>query len=71
MSAEADIVVAERSNVLLVPNRAVKRDSQGNPMVKVMVDEEIEERSVVVGISDDFQTEIITGLSEGEMVVEN
>ena len=70
MSATADIVIAERSNVLLVPDRAIKEDSQGNPMVMVMVNEEIEERPVVTGISDGFETEIVDGLDEGEVVVE-
>jgi len=69
MSATADIILAQRSNVLLVPNRAVTQDSQGNPVVKVMVNEEIEERPVVIGISDGFDTEIVSGISEGEVVV--
>ena len=69
MSAIADIIFEERSNVLLVPNRAITQDSDGNPVVKVMVDEEIEERPVVTGISDGFDTEIVDGLSEGDMVV--
>ncbi len=69
MSAIADIIFEERSNVLLVPNRAISQDSQGNPVVKVMVDEEIEERPVVTGISDGFDTEIIDGLNEGDVVV--
>ena len=70
MSATADIIINERSNVLLVPNRAIEQDSEGNPVVKVMVNEEIEERPVVIGISDGFDTEIIDGLNEGEVVVE-
>lgn len=69
MSATADIVVNERSNVLLVPSRAVGQDSQGKPVVKVMVNGQVEERSVVIGISNDSQTEIVSGLKEGEMVV--
>ena len=69
MSAIADIILEERSNVLLVPNRAISQDSQGNPIVKVLVDEEIEERPVVTGISDGFDTEIVSGLSEGDVVV--
>jgi len=71
MSATADIVIIEQSNVLMVPNRAITQDSQGNPIIQVMVDEEteeIEERLVVLGISDDFQTEIVDGLEEGEVV---
>ena len=70
MSATADIVIAERSNVLLVPDRAIKQDSQGNTIVEVVVNEQSEERAVVTGISDGFQTEIVDGLREGETVVE-
>ena len=69
MSAIADIIIHQRSNVLLVPERAVTQDSQGNPMVRVMVNEQIEERSVGVGISDGYQTEIVSGLQEGDVVV--
>lgn len=69
MSATADIIINERSSVLLVPDRAIKQDRQGNPIVFVMVNEQIEARPVVVGISDGFQTEIVGGLSEGETVV--
>ncbi len=70
MSATADIIIAERSNVLLVPDRAIARDSQGNTIVEVMVNGQLEERKVVIGISDGFQTEIIDGLRDGEVVVE-
>jgi len=69
MSAGADIIINERSNVLLLPNRAIGQDSSGNPVVKIMVDEQIEERPVVIGISDGYQTEIIDGLDAGEVVV--
>lgn len=68
MSATADIVIAERNNVLLVPDRAITQDSQGNPIVKVVVDEQVEERAVVIGISDGFETEILDGLDVGEVV---
>jgi len=68
MSATADIIIAERSNILLVPDRAIKQDSEGNTIVEVMVNEQIEERIVVTGISDGYQTEILGGLEEGEVV---
>ena len=68
MSTDADIVISERSNILLVPERAVKEDSEGNPIVEVVTNGEHEERSVVIGISDGFDTEIIKGLNEGEVV---
>jgi multidrug efflux pump subunit AcrA (membrane-fusion protein) len=69
MSATADIIISKRSNVLLVPSRAVTQDSQGKPVVKVMVNGQMEERAVVTGISDGLQTEIVDGLKEGETVV--
>ena len=68
MSATANIITNERKNVLLVPDRAVKYDSQGNSVVEVTVNGQIGERTVVIGISDGFQTEIIDGLEEGEVV---
>lgn len=69
MRATADIIINKRSNVLLVPSRAIRQDSSGKPVVKVMVGEQIEERPVVSGISDGNQTEIVAGLNEGEVVV--
>ncbi len=68
MSATADIVITEHTNVLLVPDRAIKQDSEGNPVVGVVVSEQVEERTVVIGISDGFETEILDGLEEGEVV---
>ncbi|MFC1985221.1 efflux RND transporter periplasmic adaptor subunit, partial [Chloroflexota bacterium] len=68
MSATADIITTERKNALLVPDRTIKQDSQGNSIVEVMVDKQIEERAVVIGVSDGFQTEILDGLEEGEVV---
>ena len=69
MSATADIVIDERSDVLLVPDRAIKQDSLGNTVVSVMVNGQLQERPVVIGISDGYQTEIVDGLEEGEVVV--
>jgi len=69
MSATTDIIIHQKSDVLLVPERAITQDNQGNDKVLVKIDDDIEERSVVVGISDDYQTEITSGLEEGDVVV--
>jgi len=69
MSASADIILANQINVLLVPDRAIIEDSEGRTIVNVMVNEQIEERTVEIGISDGFDTEIISGLREGEIVL--
>jgi len=69
MSATTDIIIEEQNNVLLVPNRAIEEDSQGKPIVRVLVNEQIQERAVVLGISDGLETEIVSGLQEGDIVV--
>lgn len=69
MTAEADIIIEERTNVLLIPERAIFDDDSGNSVVKVLVGEEIEEREVSVGISSGLEVEVTGGLSEGEVVV--
>ncbi|MFC2007064.1 efflux RND transporter periplasmic adaptor subunit [Chloroflexota bacterium] len=69
MSASADIILNKQDNALLVPVRAVTGDSQGNPIVKVLVNDQVEERPVVVGISDSLQTEIVSGLTEGDLIL--
>ncbi len=70
MSATADIIIDKRNDVLLVPDRAIEQDSEGNSIVEVMVNQQIEKRTVVTGISDSLQTEILSGLKEGETVIE-
>ncbi|MBI4303021.1 MAG: efflux RND transporter periplasmic adaptor subunit [Chloroflexi bacterium] len=70
MSASADIIISEKTNVLLVPDRAIKRDSQGRAVVEVMLGQQAEERVVTTGVSDGAQTEIIDGLKEGDVVIE-
>ncbi len=66
MSASADIVTTERNGILLVPDRVITLNSQGKTVVKVVVNGLTQEKDVITGISDDFQTEIINGLNEGE-----
>jgi RND family efflux transporter MFP subunit len=70
MSASADIVLDKRTDVLLIPYRAINEDEEGNTFVNVVIDEEPQERPVTLGVSDGFDTEVISGLTEGEMVIE-
>jgi len=69
MSASADVIVGKHSGVLLVPSRAVTRDSQGKAIVRVMVNGQPQERPVEVGLDDGLRVEIASGLNEGDTVV--
>ncbi|MFC1870069.1 efflux RND transporter periplasmic adaptor subunit [Chloroflexota bacterium] len=69
MTASAEIITDEQSDVLLVPNQAITLDSQGNYVIKVSVDKQVIERSVVTGIRGSSQTQVLSGLTEGELVI--
>jgi len=67
MSGGADIVVASRDNVILVPSGTVR--IQGTrTFVQVVNDGQLADRDVKLGAANDSLTEITSGLSEGETV---
>jgi len=69
MTAIADIVVERKQGVLVVPNRAVKRDSRGRFYVEILSGGKLEQRSVTTGLSNELVTEILGGVEEGIEVV--
>jgi RND family efflux transporter MFP subunit len=68
MSATAEVVIERRDDVLLIPNRAVG-GTLANPKVSVLIDGQVEEREITLGLSDGINTEVLSGLEEGEKVV--
>jgi len=68
MSATAEIVIDRHENVSLIPNRAIQ-GSLDNPWVEVVVGEQTEKRQITLGLSDGVNTEVLSGLKEGELVV--
>lgn len=69
MTADADIILAQRSDVLRLPRALVKANSNGTARVSVWMGDYEEERSVTVGLRGDLFIEILSGLEEGEQVV--
>jgi multidrug efflux pump subunit AcrA (membrane-fusion protein) len=69
MTANADLTIAQHKNVLLVPNRAITVDRQaGSYYVNKVVDGQLIQTEVTIGLRDDSFTEIKSGLSEGDQV---
>ncbi|MBI4338907.1 MAG: efflux RND transporter periplasmic adaptor subunit [Chloroflexi bacterium] len=68
LSATANIVIREESNVLLVPNQAIYGSFQ-QPTVKVMNNGKVVERTVTLGNTDDFWVVVKDGLAQGDKVV--
>lgn len=62
------IIVDERNDVLLVPNGAISHQGM-ETQVQVVKDGAVEMRSITTGISDWQNTEVISGLTEGEEVI--
>jgi RND family efflux transporter MFP subunit len=68
MSATAEVIIERHDDVLVIPNRAIRGTSE-NPKVVVLVDEQEEEREITLGLTDGINTEVLSGLEEGERVV--
>ncbi len=72
MSANAEIILEEKQNVLLVPESAVIYDKERNTSLEVPdVQAEKGRRKVAVklGISNGVKTELASGLNEGQKVI--
>ena len=68
MTASVEIVVETRENVLVVPNRALKRDSDGK-YVEVLKEGQITKLYITTGVSSDDNTEVLSGLEEGQEII--
>lgn len=68
MTANLSIETARRDNALRVPVQALK-ERQGKTYVDVLVNGAQEEREISVGVENDEYSEVLSGLSEGELVV--
>ncbi len=69
MSASVNIILDTKTDVLVVPNSALITSNDGSASVRILKNGKEETVPVVVGISSDTSTEIVSGLSEGETVI--
>jgi len=68
MAATASIILETKSDVLLVPSSVIQRQGDQN-IVRVMRGKQEQSVTVETGLVSDTQTEIISGVSEGDEVV--
>ena len=67
MTANADLITAQRSDVLLVPNRAITPDRTAGTYFVTRADGEVVE--VTIGLRDGENTQITSGLEAGDKLV--
>ena len=68
MTANVNIITDERNDVLTVPNRAVRTVGR-QKMATVQFEGQQLQAPIVTGMSGDSQTEIVSGLKEGDVVL--
>ncbi|MGE5481499.1 MAG: efflux RND transporter periplasmic adaptor subunit [Bacteroidota bacterium] len=68
MTADADIIVARRQQVLIVPREAIV-ERRGRTMVRVAAIGDGQFKRVEVGLEDETNVEILSGLSPGDTVL--
>lgn len=71
MTAQVYIVLAEAKNVLTIPSQAVQKNLADNKAIIYLLDQHnnVEEREVSLGINNNINVEIKSGLKEGEVVI--
>lgn len=69
MAVAAQIMLDAKPDVLLIPSSAVQTAKDGSYYVEILKDEEVSRVSVETGESNDTQTIINSGLSEGDVVI--
>lgn len=68
MSVENSIIVASAKNTLAVPTYAIKQDKRGY-YVELLKDKVPQKAYVKIGIKDSLNTQILSGVSEGDTVL--
>ncbi len=68
MSASAEIYVVNKTDVLLVPTKAIKTAGPNNVVQVIETDGTIQPRTIQIGDTNGTYTEVTSGLTEGEKV---
>jgi len=69
MTGDAEIITGERKDVLLAPSRAIIQSNGSGATIRVLEGKTVVEKSVTIGMEGDTDTEIVSGLTEGETVI--
>lgn len=67
--ARATFALSERANTLLVPSSALVTAGGGSTAVFVVDENQARRRAVTTGLTSEGRIEVLTGLTEGELVV--
>jgi HlyD family secretion protein len=69
MSVSASIINDVKQNILIVPNGALKNDTNGAVYVETLVNNAPQRHTIQIGVANNIDTEIVSGLNEGDEVI--
>jgi HlyD family secretion protein len=69
MTATAQVVTAQKDDAVLAPNRAIKTQGRTRTVEVLDAEGKTQSRPVQVGMANDQQSEIVSGLQPGDKVV--
>src|SRR3989339_809282 len=69
MGISASIITNTKDDVLLIPSSAIKSDDSGNNYVQILEKRKPVNQNIEIGLVSDSQTEIISGLKEGDTII--
>ncbi|WIM85128.1 efflux RND transporter periplasmic adaptor subunit [Gallibacterium anatis] len=68
MTTQNTIITAQKQHVLVVPTLAIQKRN-GQNSVQILDGDKVVEKFVQIGLHDDINTEILSGLNEGDNVI--
>lgn len=68
MTATANIIIDSKENVLIIPSSAVQKQ-KNQTFVKVLTNKKAKQVAVEIGLESSSETEVISGLSKGDLVI--
>ena len=69
MAVSATIIISSKADILLIPSTAIDTASDGTSTVQVIKDGVTAIVTVTIGDTNDSQTEIVSGLNEGDTII--
>ncbi|MDO4625921.1 MAG: efflux RND transporter periplasmic adaptor subunit [Pasteurellaceae bacterium] len=69
MTTQNTITIADAQNTLLVPTLTLQKQGDKTIVNVLNANNHVEQREVSTGLSDDMNTQILSGLNEGEKVI--
>ncbi|MCL4510022.1 MAG: efflux RND transporter periplasmic adaptor subunit [Bacteroidetes bacterium] len=69
-SANADVIIQKKTNILYIPERVVTFRNDSSFVKLALADNKSEERAIKTGLSDAINIEVVSGLKEGDKVLE-